>query len=142
MALSRGTVGPRNTNRIKIACRNEAEHQLVKKVVEAKIGAGARVLRDELYPIKVDSVKRAVVLDENHDILTGAAAALSEENDTTVAKITWLSSKEAAKPYGSMVVYLTKGSDARRLLADGFFHAGGESGVTSAFEHRPRPTQC
>ncbi|KAI3091337.1 hypothetical protein CBS147333_10307 [Penicillium roqueforti] len=106
----------------------ETEHQLVKKVVEAKIGAGARVLRDELYPIKVDSVKRAVVLDENHDILTGAAAALSEENDTTVAKITWLSSKEAAKPYGSMVVYLTKGSDARRLLADGFFHAGGESG--------------
>lgn len=55
------TVGPRNTDRIRIACRDEAEHQLVKKVAEAKIGAGARVLRDELYPIKVDSVKRAAV---------------------------------------------------------------------------------
>jgi hypothetical protein len=136
------TVGPRNTDRIRIACRDEAEHQLVKKVAEAKIGAGARVLRDELYPIKVDSVKRAAVLDENHDILSGAAAALGEENETTVAKMTWLSSKEAAKPYGSMVVYLTKGADARRLLAEGYFHVGGESGTTSIFEYRPRPMQC
>ncbi|KAJ6168143.1 hypothetical protein N7497_000986 [Penicillium chrysogenum] len=136
------TVSPRDTNRIRIACRDEAEHQLVKKVAEAKIGAGARVLRDELYPTKVDSVKRTAVLDENHEILAGAAAALGEENETTVAKMTWLSSKETAKPYGSMVVYLTKGTDARRLLADGYFHVGGESGTTSVFEYRPRPVQC
>ena len=94
------TVDQENTNRIRIACRDEAEHQLVKKVAEAKIGAGARVLRDELYPIKVDSVKRAAVLDENDEILAGAAAALSEENETTVAKIAWLSSKEARSPMG------------------------------------------
>ncbi|KAJ5543771.1 hypothetical protein N7494_005050 [Penicillium frequentans] len=136
------TVSPRDPNRIRIACRDEAEHQLVKKVAEEKIGTGARVLRDELYPIKVDGVKRATVLDDNHAILAGAAVALSEENETTVAKMTWLSSKEAAKPYGSMVVYLTKGSDARRLLADGYFHVGGESGTTSVFEYRPRPMQC
>jgi hypothetical protein len=136
------TVDPRNSNRIRIACRDEAEHQLVKKVAEAKIGAGARVLRDELYPIKVDSVKKAAVLDENDEIRAGAAATFSEENETTVAKISWLSRKESTKAYGSMVVFLTKGSDARRLLADGFFHAGGESGVTSAFEYRPRPVQC
>jgi hypothetical protein len=136
------TVDPKNTNRIRIACRDEAEHQLVKKVAEATIGAGARVLRDDLYPIKVDSVKKAAVLDENDEIRVGAAAAFSEENETTVAKIAWLSRKESAKAYGSMVVYLTKGTDARRLLAEGFFHAGGESGVTSAFEHRPRPAQC
>ncbi|KAJ6001027.1 hypothetical protein N7481_001436 [Penicillium waksmanii] len=97
------TVDPRNTNRIRIACRDEGKHQLVKQVAEAKIEAGARVLRDELYTIKVDSVKRAAVLDENYDVLTGAAVALGEENETTIAKITWLSSKEAAKPYGSMV---------------------------------------
>ncbi|KAJ5288046.1 hypothetical protein N7478_003732 [Penicillium angulare] len=125
-----------------IACRDEAEHQLVKKVAEEKIGTGARVLRDELYPVKVDGVKRAAVLDDNHAILAGAAVALSEENETTVAKMTWLSSKEAAKPYGSMVVYLTKGSDARRLLTDGYFHVGGESGTTGVFEYRPRPMEC
>ncbi|KAJ5500659.1 hypothetical protein N7453_009710 [Penicillium expansum] len=136
------TVSPRNINRIRIACRDEAEHQLVKKVAEAKIGAGVRVLRDELYPIKVDSVKRTAVLDEYHDILPGAAAALGEENEVNVAKMTWLSSREAAKPYGSMVVYLTKRTDARRLLVDGYFHVGGESGTTSVFEYRPRPAQC
>ncbi|KAJ5414988.1 hypothetical protein N7509_000086 [Penicillium cosmopolitanum] len=136
------TVSPRDPNRIRIACRDEAEHQLVKKVAEAKTGRGVRVLRDELYPIKVNSVKRATVLDGNHDVLAGAAEAMSEENDTTVAKIKWLSTKEAAKPYGSMVVYLTKGTDARRLLADGYFHVGGESGTTRVFEHRPRPVQC
>jgi hypothetical protein len=136
------TVDPKNTNRIRIACRDEAEHQLVKKVAEAKIGAGARVLRDELYPIKVDSVNKAAVLDENGDIRAGAAAAFGEENETIVAKMNWLSNKENPKTYGSMVVYLTKGSDARRLLADGYFHVGGESGTTSVFERRPRPTQC
>ncbi|KAJ5111908.1 hypothetical protein NUU61_001538 [Penicillium alfredii] len=81
------TVDPKNTNRIRIACRDEAEHQLVKKVAEAKIGAGARVLRDELYPIKVDSVNKAAVLDKKDEIRAGAAAAFSEENKATVAKI-------------------------------------------------------
>jgi hypothetical protein len=59
------TVDPKNTNRISIACREEDKHQLVKKVAEAKIGAGAREIRDELYPIKVDSINKAAVLDEN-----------------------------------------------------------------------------
>jgi hypothetical protein len=136
------TVDPKNTNRIRIACRNETEHQLVKSIAETKIGAGARVLRDELYPIKVDNVKRTAVLDENDGIRAGAAEAFSEENETTVAKIAWLSKKDVPKAYGSMVVYLTKGTDARRLLGEGFFHAGGESGTTSVFERRPRPEQC
>ncbi|KAJ6031536.1 hypothetical protein N7540_002268 [Penicillium herquei] len=61
------TLSPRNNNRIRIACRDKAEHQLVKKLAEAKIGAGARVLWDELYLIKVDSVRRTAVLDENLD---------------------------------------------------------------------------
>src|SRR6201999_4482936 len=96
------TVDPKNINRIRIACRDEDEHQLVKKVAEAKIGAGARVLRDELYPIKVDSVNQAAVLEEKNEIGAEAAAAFSEENDATVAKIAWLSKKDSAKAYGSM----------------------------------------
>lgn len=135
------TVDSKNTNRIRIAYRDEAEHQLVRKVAEAKIKAGARVLRDELYPIKIDSVNKAAVLDERGEIRAEATAVFSEENDATVAKIARLSRKENAKAYGSMVLYLTKSTDARRLLADGFFHAVGESGVTSTFEYRPRPTK-
>jgi len=136
------TVDPKNTNRIKIACRNEVEHQLVKRAAETKIGAGARVLRDEIYPIKVDNVKRTAVLDEKDEIRAGAAEAFSEENETTVAKVSWLSKKDVPKAYGSMVVYLTKGNDARRLIKEGFFYARGESGTASVFERRPRPEQC
>ncbi len=135
------TVDQRNQNRIRIACRNEAEHELVKKAA-GKIGAGTRVLRDELYPVRVDNVKRTAVLDEQDKIRAGASEAFSVENETTVAKIAWLSNKEVPKAYGSMLVYVTKASDARRLLTEGFFHAGGESGTTSTFEHRPRPEQC
>ena len=82
------------------------------------------------------------MLDEKDEIRAGVAAAFSEENEATVAKIVWLNRKERTKTYRLMVVYLTKGSDARRLLAEGFFHARGESGVTSVFEHRLRPMQC
>jgi hypothetical protein len=135
-------VDPKNTNQIRITCRDETEYQLVKKVTEAMIGAGVRVLRDDLYPIKVNSVRKAIVLDKQGEIRAEAAAVFSEENKTTITKIAWLSRKESSQTYGSIVVYLTKNTDARRLLDEGFFHAGGESGITSTFEHRPRPTQC
>ena len=132
----------RNTSRIKIACRDESERDMVKQAAETKIAPGIRVLRDELYPIKVDNVNRLAVLDENGDIRTGAADAFGQENETTVAKVAWLSKRDVAKAYGSMVVYLTKVDDARRLLREGFFHVAGESGYTGIFERRPRPEQC
>ena len=95
------------------------------------------MLCDDLYLIKVDNIKQTVVLDENDEIRVGAAAAFSEENETIVTKIAWQSKKDIPKAYGSMVVYLTKGSDARRFMTEGFFHARGESGMTSVFEHWP-----
>jgi hypothetical protein len=39
------------------------------------------VLYDELYLIKVDSVKKIVVLDKNNEIRARAAAAFSEKNN-------------------------------------------------------------
>ena len=110
------------------------EHQLVKRAAETKIQAGVCMLHDEL---KVDNIKQTVVLDENDEIRVGVAVAFSEENKTTVTKITWLSKKDVLKAYRSMVVYLTKGSDAQRFMTEGFFHASGESGTTSVFECWP-----
>ncbi|KAH8194111.1 hypothetical protein TruAng_011724 [Truncatella angustata] len=136
------TMDPKKPQRIKIVCRDESEHELVKRTAEKIVTGGARVLRDELYPIKVDSINRTAVLEENGNILQGAAEMFGQENETTVAKISWLSKKEVPKAYGSMVVYLTKAADARRLLAEGFFHAGGESGYTRVFERREGPSQC
>jgi len=136
------TMDPRNPHRIRIACRDEDEHKTVKQTVEANLVQGARILRDDLYPIRVDSVNRTAVLDETGNIRTGATEALSEENDTQVAKIAWLSNRDIPKAYGSMLVYLNKRSDAQRFLREGFFYAGGESGYTKMFEHRDRPKQC
>jgi len=132
----------KNMNRVRIACRDETEQQMVKQAAETKTAPGIRVLRDELYPIKVDHVNRLAVLDENGGIRAGAAETFGQENETTVAKIGWLSKKNEPKAYGSMVVYVTKGSDATRLLQEGFFHVAGESGYTGIFERRPRPEQC
>jgi hypothetical protein len=136
------TIDPKNPHRVRIACRDEAEYKTVKQAVEGNLVQGARILRDDLYPIRVDSVNRTAVLDETGNIRTGAIEALGEENDTQVAKIAWLSNRAVPKAYGSMVVYLTKGSDARRFLQEGFFYAGGESGYTKAFERRDRPNRC
>lgn len=97
------------------------------------------MLRDDLYLIKVDSVRRIAVLDENDEIRVGAVEGFRQENEVIVAKIVWLSKKEAPRAYSLMVMYLTKAADAQRLLAEGFFYAGGESGYTSVFEHQSRP---
>ncbi|KAK2035900.1 hypothetical protein LZ31DRAFT_619365, partial [Colletotrichum somersetense] len=48
------TVNPRNENLIRIVCRDDAEHQMVKQIAETKIAPGMRVRDDDLYPIKVD----------------------------------------------------------------------------------------
>ena len=44
-----------NTNRLRIVGRNKEEVKKIKDIVEAKKAPGARVLRDQLYPVKVDN---------------------------------------------------------------------------------------
>ncbi|KZL63633.1 reverse transcriptase [Colletotrichum tofieldiae] len=136
------TVDLRNADRIRIVCRDEAKHKLIKRITEKSFGSGTRVLRDELYPVKVDNVKQTEVLDEKGNVRAEAEEAFSPKHETTVAKISWLSKKEVPKAYGSMAVFVTKASYARRLISKGFFHASGESGTTMAFKRRPSPQQC
>jgi hypothetical protein len=133
---------PRNTARIRITCRDEEELQIVKKAAEKTAVVGTRVLRDQLFPIKVDSVNRFAVLDENSQLLPEIADRLGGENNVHIAKMAWLSNKENAKAYGSMVVYVTRSSDARRLLQEQYFHVAGESAFTRLFEPRVGPIQC
>lgn len=133
---------PRNTNRVRIVCRDEAELRRVKEAAEKVVVPGARVLRDQLYPVKVDSVNRSAVLDSDGNVLTGAAEALGKENNVTIAKISWLSKRDCGKAYGSMVIYVTKGSDAKRLLDGTYFDLAGESAYTNVFEPRVGPVQC
>jgi hypothetical protein len=100
----------RNGERIRVACRDEAE---LRKVKEA---AQKTVLRDQLYPVKVNNANRAAILGREGKVLPGAAEVLGKENEVSIAKIAWLSRRDQGKAYGSMVVYVTKGSEAVRLL--------------------------
>ena len=80
-----------NANRLRIIGRNEEEMQKIKTILETRKAPGARVLRDQLYPIKVDSMNRKAVFDEEFNILPGAIEALSQENEVQIAKVAWLS---------------------------------------------------
>ncbi|RKK65382.1 hypothetical protein BFJ68_g18659, partial [Fusarium oxysporum] len=116
-----------NPHRVRITCRDENEHEIVKRAAETKLAPGARILRDDLYPIRVDNVSRIAVLDEGNEVRAEITEMLGRENDTEVAKVAWLSKRDIPKAYGSMVVYLKKRSEARRFINEGFFVAGGES---------------
>ena len=133
---------PRNTARIRVACRDEKEQKAVKQAAEKAKVEGTRVLRDQLFPVKVDGVNRCAVLDEHSQLRPEIAEKLGKENEVEIAKLAWLSKKDNQKAYGSMVIYVTKGSHARRLLQDQFFHVAGESGWTSVFKPFSGPTQC
>ncbi|KAL3713548.1 hypothetical protein TMatcc_002251 [Talaromyces marneffei ATCC 18224] len=111
----------KNADRIKVVCRHEDEIQLVKEAAQKLKIPGLRVLRDQLYPVKIDNANRKAVLDADGNILPGAAEALGKENNINIAKISWLSKKDSNKAYRSMVVYVTKGTDAKRLIDGNYF---------------------
>ncbi|KFA70541.1 hypothetical protein S40285_09762 [Stachybotrys chlorohalonatus IBT 40285] len=108
--------------------------QKIKTILKARKALGARVLQDQLYPIKVDSMNREAVFDKEFNVLPRAMEALSWENEVQIIKVAWLSRKVNPKPYGSMVVYLTKSTNAKRLLQEQYFLIAGKSAYTSVFE--------
>jgi hypothetical protein len=131
----------RNANIIKVICRDKAELHLVR---EAALGAdmpGAKILRERLYPVKVKGANQSAVLNSNGNLLARAREALGQENEVTIAKINWLSDKGNGKAYGSIVIYVTKESNARRLLEDRYLHLAGNSARTSVFEPRADTVQ-
>jgi hypothetical protein len=53
---------PKNNTHIRVAWRDEKEHKAVKQAAEKAKVEGVRVLRDQLFPIKVDSVNRCAIV--------------------------------------------------------------------------------
>ena len=133
---------PRNPARIRITCRNKTELQRVKEAAQKTLAPSVRVLRDQLYPVKVDNANRTAVLNQEGKIWDEAAEVLGKENNVCIAQIGWLSKKDTGKAYGSMVVYVTKSSEAARLLQDQYFHIAGESAYVRTYEPKSGPTQC
>ena len=136
------TRDPRSQDRIRITARNEEELRLIKDAAQKTAKPGARVMRDQLYPVKIDNANRAAVLNPDGTVRQEAAEIFGKENEVNIAKIVWLSRKDIPKAYGSMVVYVNKGSDATRLLQEQYFHIAGESAYTNIYEPRSGPIQC
>lgn len=89
--------------------------------------------------MRVNNINRSAVLDTDKNILPilpGIAEALGAENEVNITKIAWLSKKDIVKAYGSIVVYITKDSEARRLVDNRYFYLAGESGYITVFEPR------
>ncbi|KAL5395482.1 hypothetical protein PMIN03_013091 [Paraphaeosphaeria minitans] len=136
------TRDPKNTDRIRIKCRDETELHKVKEAAQKTAVRGVRVLRDQLYPVKVNNANRTAILDEKGDLRPEVMRTLGEENEVQIAKIDWLSRKDNRKAYGSMVIHVTRRSDAARLLREEYFHVAGESAYTRPFQPRTGPVQC
>ncbi|KAJ6436994.1 reverse transcriptase [Purpureocillium lavendulum] len=132
----------RAAERIKVICRDENELKQVKEAAQKTAVVGVRVMRDQLYPVKVDNANRSRVLDAEGNVLPGAAEALGAENKVNIAKMSWLSNKESGKAYGSMVVYVTKESDARRLVDGHYFDLAGESATTNVTRKSAEDARC
>jgi vacuolar-type H+-ATPase subunit I/STV1 len=59
----------KNADRVKVICRNEEEIQQIKEAAQKIDIPGLRVLRDQLYPVKIDNANRTAVLDADGNIL-------------------------------------------------------------------------
>ena len=132
----------RTKQRLRILCRGEEELDMIKRAATATVMEGARVLRDQLYPVKINNVRTDAILQPNGLIKEDALATLNDSNNTQLAKLSWLSSRHVRKAYGSMVVFFTRKSEAARFLRDGFFTVGGESAYAHVFEPNTGPPRC
>jgi hypothetical protein len=131
-----------NPLRLRILCRDEEELQRVKKAAEKLKPNGSRVLRDQLYPVKMDNVVVRAILTPDGALREDAIPTLEAENDVEIAKSTWLSDRDTVKEYGSMAVYFSKGEQAAEALRSGFFSVAGESAYTRNFLPKKGPARC
>ena len=127
-------------DRLKIVCNTKEELAKVKRATTTI--PRAKLAGDPLYPIKIDNVRTSSVLHPD-GTLKEIKEILSEENDTEIARLGWFSAKQIGKAFGSMVVYLTKNSEAQRILEKGYFDVSGESAYARHFKrHPPKCFNC
>jgi Zinc knuckle len=132
----------RNPNRIRILCRSQRELEDVKRAAEITKPQGARVLRDQLYPVKMDNVPTRAVLTPAGRPRDDAVRNIEIENGVQIAKIAWLSHRNTGKAYGSMAVFFKTGEQAAAALSEGFFSVDGESANAFPFLPRTGPVRC
>jgi hypothetical protein len=72
---------------MRVIGRNEEELKRIKDIIDTRKAPGTRVLRDQLYPVKVDSINHTAILNQKGTILPGVLETLGQENKVQIAKI-------------------------------------------------------
>ena len=120
-------------------CRNKEELKKVKSTTTITTVEKAHVLRDQLYPVKVNNARADTLLIPDRTFKANAALEMAAENQNKLAKIAWLSKMQNGKAYKSLVTYFTKGSEAQRFLHKGYMYVGRESANVSRFKPSEDP---
>ena len=76
----------RSPNRRRILCRNEEELKKVKSAATITAAEGARVLRDQLYPVKVNNARADALLMPDGTLKASAALEIATENQTELSQ--------------------------------------------------------
>jgi hypothetical protein len=93
------------SGQIRVVYKTDKELRLVKIAAEKIRIPGLRVLQEQLFPVKIDSVNRLAILDKRNEIHKGIIDKLGQENKVKIEKMSWLSRKDNMKAYRSMVIY-------------------------------------
>jgi hypothetical protein len=59
----------------------------MKEAAEKTKAARARILRNQLYLVKVDNANRTAILEENGQLRAGVVEMLEKENEVKIAKV-------------------------------------------------------
>ena len=132
----------RSPDRLRVLCRNEEELKNVKSAAIAIATQGARVLRDQLYPVKINNARADAILMPDGSLKPNVASEIIEENNTEITKVAWLSAKHNGRAFGSLVAYFTRGSEATRFLRERYIYVGRESANVRVFEPKEGPLRC
>ena len=72
---------------MRILCRNKEELKSIKSAATITATEGARVLRDQLYPVKIKNTRADAVLMPDGSLKANAALEIAAENQTEIAKM-------------------------------------------------------
>jgi hypothetical protein len=132
----------RNTGRIKVICRDEAEILLVRETAQKDCSQGSKGVQDQLYPVKVDGANHTEALDSPGNVLPRAADTPGKENDVTIAKIQWISDGDNGQDV-RIIGDLRDERKQREATPRGeILSPDRELASTNVFERRQGPVQC
>ena len=77
----------RSPDHLPILFRNEEELKNVKSTAAAIATHRSRVLRDQLYPVKINNARADVILIPDNSLKPNIASEIAEENNTKLTKV-------------------------------------------------------